>query len=73
MTTNFKVGDVVVFRAAFLRSVGWHTDVPERGTVTEVHEQPFPRVLVDWHDDHGPTGSASKNLILESEKHLEPV
>lgn len=70
MTTTFKLGDTVRFAAAFLKSVQWHTDVPDTGKVVDVWED---LVTVDWGDGDGTSRSHRKNLILASESHLEPA
>jgi hypothetical protein len=69
MTTEFKVGDRVCYSSMFLKNVGWHTDVPDYGQVIHVHGK---IVEVLWCDERD-TRTLCTNLILESEKHLEPV
>jgi len=67
--STFKTDDVVCFRSSFLRSIGWHTDVPVNGRVLSVKDD---LVKVQWSDG-SVTNTRTTNLILESKKHLEPV
>jgi hypothetical protein len=67
--TPFKTGDIVCFRASFLRSVQWFTDVPLNGKILSIEGD---IAKIEWSDE-GVSGSHTKNLILESEKHKEPV
>ena len=47
----FEVGDIVKYRGNFLRSVGWHTNVPKDGRVVGIEEGlNFP--IVEWNDGH---------------------
>ena len=67
---KFSVGDVVCHRAAFLRSIGWYTDVPMNGEVREVG----PRFLkVVWNDqpDADPQRILPANVIHYDRRHLE--
>lgn len=70
MTSEFKIGDRVCFSSTFLRSIQWHTDVPINGVVVEIRGK--KRAAVEWSDDTTST-VVTTNLILESEKGLEPV
>ncbi len=67
--TTFKVGDVVTFKALFLRSVGWYTDVPKNGCVIEVVDagKPHEWCRVEWDGAYGITSVLSRNLILKRE------
>lgn len=52
----FETGDIIRHRSKFLRSIGWHTDVPVNGRVIDVRTGPdyrgAPVVLrVEWSDD----------------------
>ncbi len=69
MTTTFKINDIVCFRAEFLRSISWYTDVPINGKVLEVDGE---LVTVRWCG--GEVGRVRRsNLLLFSERHLEAV
>ncbi len=68
----FNVGDIVCHRASFLRSIGWHTNVPINGRVKQVHDGSPLRLTVEWSDGETQCIVAS-NVILESRKHLEAV
>ena len=63
---GIEVGDMVRYRAGFLRSIGVHTGLlPQaRGKVTEL--EPIGRSLVlavvDWGDDEVPPKVNVKNL-----------
>jgi hypothetical protein len=67
----FKVGDVVCHKAAFLRSVGWFTEVPINGRVNRLRQfgaNTWP--VVEWAD--GNAGMVNPaNIILYSERHKE--
>lgn len=67
MTTTFAVGDIVTYKAQFLRDIGIHTDVPINGRVAKVKGEivtvEFPEQTVPCH---------RSNLILFNERHLEP-
>jgi hypothetical protein len=76
MANTFKVGDIIVHKSSFLRSVGWYIDVPINGKVLEVEEPDkhgWQMVTVQWNDRESPIRVNAGNLILESEKHLEPA
>ena len=86
MKTEFEVGDVVTMRCSWLRSVGAYFDSPQHheGDVCSVHElegaQPGPRVCNvrwrgEWEADEESYGTPvlTCNLILWSERHLEPT
>ena len=52
MTTEFKVGDLVKHTSKFLQSVGWYTNVPKDGKVTEMRpmgHEVWP--VIQWCDD----------------------
>lgn len=67
----FKRGDIVCYRATFLRSVGWYTNVPIDGKVTNDAD---PEVVsVQWCDQDVPVRVNAKNLILKRNLHLEPA
>ena len=69
---DFKVGDVVAFRAKFLRSVGWLTDVPRNGKVIVVtgplsgHQV----VTAEWSDGNT-FKTLDSNLIHFNQIHKE--
>lgn len=44
----FHVGDIVRYRAAFLQSIGWYTNVPVDGKVMRNLAEPFVEVV--WSD-----------------------
>lgn len=69
MTSTFKPGDIVCHKAAFLRSVGWYTNVPINGKVLEVDGD---LLTVHWNDQDEPTRIRRTNVILYPERHLEP-
>lgn len=71
MDRNFKVGDIVCHAAAWLRSVSWFTDVPDKGTVTKVGPNPH-LVSVQWPDLDKPTRLHRNNIVLHDQRHLEP-
>lgn len=91
MTTTFKKGDIVCHKAEFLRSIGWHTNVPINGKVLEacpngvtaLHWEtptkaepvriPSGVAVVQWNDQKDPVLIRMSNLILFSERHLEPA
>jgi hypothetical protein len=60
-STEFKVGDVVKFKASFLQSVQWYTDVPMNGVVKELLK--YGNVLVAWCDGYE-SGVHPKNIML---------
>ena len=67
MTTTFAVGDIVTYKASFLRSIALFTDAPINGKVAKVKGEivtvEFPEQTVPCH---------RSNLILFNERHLEP-
>lgn len=63
---EFIAGDIVKFKGSFLRSVGWYTDVPRNGKVSEVHEQ---HVKVGWCDGHDSSVHV-KNIMLDGKPDL---
>lgn len=69
MTKTFKPDDIVCHKAAFLRSVQWYTGVPINGKVQDVKGD---LVLVLWSNEDQPTYIRDSNIILFSERHLEP-
>lgn len=69
MTKTFKAGDIVCHKGAFLRSVQWYTHVPLNGFVQKVEGD---LVLVLWNNETLPTFIRDSNIILYSERHLEP-
>lgn len=52
-TMQFKIGDIVCYRSKFLRDIGWFTDVPINGKVTECEQlkEGRQKLLVEWCDD----------------------
>ena len=48
---KFSVGDIVRHTGEFLRSVGWYTNVPINGKVTNVSDR---YVYVLWSDRNKP-------------------
>jgi hypothetical protein len=69
---DFKVGDIVAFRASFLRSVGWFTDVPRNGRVVAV-TGPFSGhqvVTAEWCDGNT-FKTLDTNLLHFNRLHLE--
>jgi hypothetical protein len=66
--TKYTVGDAVSYRGAFLRSVGWYTNVPRRGVVVAI--KPFARpsdlVILDvqWSDGFGLMSVNARNVML---------
>ena len=62
----FKVGDIVKHKSAFLKSIGWCTNVPRNGRVTEGDDSDssFPILAVEWCD-----GTANRiaacNIMLD--------
>jgi len=72
MKTIFEQGDIVCFRRSFLQSIGYYTDVPLNGKVLDVMGTGGGLlVLVEWCDDHISRVN-TKDLILYSERGLEP-
>lgn len=71
MKTVFKVNDIVCHKAKFLRDIGWFTNVPINGKVLAVVGDDYVRVL--WNDRDVSQGVHPCNLILFSERHLEPA
>lgn len=69
---SLNVNDIVCYRASFLRSISWFTNVPINGKVVEAADDSPRRVRVEWSDGTN-TVVLESNLILESKKHLEPV
>lgn len=69
MTETFKSGDIVCHKAAFLRAVQWHTNVPINGKIVTVSDH---LALVRWNNEDKPTYIRDSNIILYSERHLEP-
>lgn len=72
---GFKVGDVVCYRAGWLRSVGWYTDVPINGEVTHL-DRLGDQVLVEvvWADGREiPRRVLASNLIHYDRRHTEPA
>jgi hypothetical protein len=69
MTTTFKPGDIVCHKATFLRSIAWYTNVPINGRVEAVDGN---ILTVHWNDQENPTRILAANVILFSERHLEP-
>lgn len=63
MTTGITVGSLVKYTGRFLRNIGWFTDVPKDGKVTEVKA---PYALVQWCDK--PEGEVTRvrmeNIML---------
>ena len=66
--TELKVGDLVVYKAKFLKSIGWYTDVPKNGKIIEADET-FP--VIQWCDREEPTRVHVANVILSSKRHTE--
>lgn len=60
----FKKGEIVKYKAAFLKSCGWHTNVPIDGLVEEDQKNMF--VNVRWSDmeDGDPPRAVHHNNIL---------
>lgn len=53
-TQDYKVGDIVRHTSKFLRSVGWHTNVPINGLVYGVGSLGDHQLLtVKWNDREG--------------------
>lgn len=71
MTTTFKLGELVCYRASFLRSISWFTNVPIDGKIVDVSDPEMPGI--HWCDRDEPIRVNAKNLILKSELHLEPA
>lgn len=68
MTRRFEVGDKVEYRAAFLRSIGWVTNVSTGGVIDAAPNQHIVRVR--WPD--GRTVSVNTaNLIHKEDLHKE--
>jgi hypothetical protein len=68
MARKMSVGDKVKFKADFLRSIQWYTDVPTFGTIIQVTPFAHNRVLykVQWNDTEmsdAPTNVLDLNLI----------
>ena len=73
MTRIFQVGDIVVFSRAFLQSAGWYTGVPIDGRVEGFETVGSTVYLrVRWCDQEEDKRVLPANVILASEKHLEP-
>ena len=66
--TELKVGDLVVYKAKFLKSVGWYTDVPKNGKVVETDDT-FP--LIHWCDREEAIRVHVANVILSTKRHTE--
>jgi len=67
-------GDVVCYKAAFLRSVGWLTNVPTNGVVVDDTDPTYPRV--QWCDDDRDSLGVrvhAGNLLLYADRHKEPA
>lgn len=69
MIAKFKPGDIVCHKATFLRSICWFTDVPINGRVESICD---PYVKVQWCDRGEAILINPANIILYSERHLEP-
>lgn len=65
--TEFKVGDLVKHRAAFLQSVGWYTDVPTDGKVITVNDR---TLRVAWCDSDRLTTILKTNVLLAGKPDL---
>jgi len=72
---EFFRGDVVRYAAKFLKSVGWYTDVPDNGTVTDDPKRVGGMTLVKvlFVGEGEARNVNAKNLILASRSHLEPA
>ena len=66
MATQFNVGDIVRYKASFLRSVGWYTNVPDRGEVVSTKStiKSLELIKVKWPGDAQPMSILSSNLVL---------
>lgn len=74
MKKRFEEGDIVCFKAAFLREIGWLTDVPINGEVKSATLYPGDQVLdVLWCDREFTSKVSSRNVILYSERSKEPA
>lgn len=63
--STFQVGDIVKYRAKFLQSVGWYTDVPINGRVEAINDRmQMPSVL--WSDRDEPILVHPANIQLAS-------
>ena len=59
---EFRKYDLVKYKASFLQSVGWYTDIPRHGTVTEVCNENY--VMVEWYDRDYDTMVNVSNIML---------
>lgn len=81
MADPFKLGDIVAFRAAFLRSISdySHASASRRGAVIDLHPiaPGVDLVVIDgaqWAGDPGAYCRVlSTNLVRADRIHLEPV
>jgi len=62
---------VVRYAAKFLKSVGWHTDVPDNGTVLELRKVGGMTLAKVHFPGEEPRNVNTGNLILASRSHLE--
>lgn len=61
-TTEFKPGQLVRHKTAFLQSAGWYTNVPRAGIVVAVTITDPQVVTVDWSTEDAPPKILAFNL-----------
>ena len=67
-SSNISIGDLVVYKSAFLRSVQWYVSVPVDGKVTQLDGD---IATVKWSNGYEVRVNI-ENLFRRDMRHLEP-